>query len=77
MPNKATIICRKLQDLAHEVNNLKHDFQLNGFPPKLINSVINNTGGKNRLRNDVKPIGSMVIPYVRGISDKFKPIGNR
>jgi hypothetical protein len=63
--------------LAHEVNKIKHDLQLNGFSPKLINSIINNTGGKNRLRNDVKPIGSVVIPYVKGISDKFKRIGNR
>jgi hypothetical protein len=47
------------------------------FPPEIINSVINNTGGKNRLRNEVKPIGSAVIPYVKGISDKFNRIGNR
>jgi hypothetical protein len=63
--------------LAHEVNNLKHDLKPNGFPPKLMNIVINNTGGNNRLRNKVKPIGSVVIPYVKGISDKFKRIGNR
>jgi hypothetical protein len=63
--------------LAHEVNNLKHDLQLNGFPPKLINSVINDTGGNNQLRNKVKSIGSVVIPYGKGISDKFKRIGNR
>jgi hypothetical protein len=62
--------------LAHEVNNLKHDLQLNGFPPKLINTVINNTRGNNRLRNEVKPIGSVAIPYVKGISEKFKQIGN-
>jgi hypothetical protein len=77
MYNRATIICRERQDLAQEVNNLKYDLQLNGFPTKLINSVIKNTGGNNRLRNDVKPIGSVVIPYVKGISDKFKRIGNR
>jgi hypothetical protein len=63
--------------LAHEVNNLKHDLQLNGFPPELINSVINNIGGNNRLRNDVKPIGSVVNPYVKGISDEFKRFGKR
>jgi hypothetical protein len=74
---KKAIICRERQDLAHEVNNLKHDLQLYCFPTKLINSVINNTGGNNRLRNDVKPICSVVIPYVKGISDKFKRIGNR
>jgi hypothetical protein len=44
---------------------------------ELINTVINNNGGNNRLRNEVKPIGSAVIPYVKGISDKFKRIGNR
>jgi hypothetical protein len=74
--NRATIICLQRHDLAHELNNPKHDLQLNGFPPKLINSV-NNTWGKNRLRNDVKLIGSLVIPYAKGISDKFKRIGNR
>jgi hypothetical protein len=47
------------------------------FPPKFINSVNNNTGGKNRLRNDVKPIGSVIIPCVKGISEKPKRIGNR
>jgi hypothetical protein len=64
-------------DLAHEVNNLKHHLQLSGSPTKLINTVINNTGGNNRLRNEVKPIGSVVIPCVKGISEKFKGIGNR
>jgi hypothetical protein len=63
--------------LAHEVNDLKHDLQLKVLPPKLINTDINNTGGNNRLRNDVKPIGSEVIPYVKGISGKFKRIGKR
>jgi hypothetical protein len=45
-------------------------------PPKVINTIINNTGGNNWLRNEVKPIGSMTIPYVKGISEKFKRIGN-
>jgi hypothetical protein len=75
--SRGTIICRERQDLAHEVNDLKHDFELNGFPPKLINTDINNTGGDNRLRNEVKPIGSVVIPYVKGISEKCKRVGNR
>jgi hypothetical protein len=73
---RVTIICRERQDLDHEVNSLKHYLQLNGFPSNLINSVINNTGGNNRLRNDVKPIGLEVIPYVNSISVNFKRIGN-
>jgi hypothetical protein len=28
--NRATIICRGRQDLDHEVNNIKHDLQVNG-----------------------------------------------
>jgi hypothetical protein len=48
----------------------------NGFPSKLINTVINNTGGNNWLRNEVNPIGSVVLLYVKGISDNFKQIGN-
>jgi hypothetical protein len=45
--------------------------------PSLYIAVINNTGGNSRSRNEVKPIGSVVIPYVKGISEKFKRIGNR
>jgi hypothetical protein len=63
--------------LARELDNLKHDLQLNGFPQKLMDTVINNTGGNNRSRNEVKPIGSVAIPYVKGISEKCKRIGNR
>jgi hypothetical protein len=32
--NRAIIICRERQDLAHEVKNMKHDLQLNCFPQK-------------------------------------------
>jgi hypothetical protein len=42
-----------------------------------MNTVINNTGENNQLRNEVKPVCSVVIPYVKGISEKFKGIGNR
>jgi hypothetical protein len=38
---------------------------------------VKSTGGNNQSRNEVKPIGSVVIPYVKGNSEKFKRIGNR
>jgi hypothetical protein len=63
LQNRATIICRERHHLAHEVNYLKLHLQLNGFPSNLINSIINNTGGENRLRNDVTPIDKVFSGY--------------
>jgi hypothetical protein len=74
--SRATTVCQERHDLARELSNLKADLQLNGFPQKLTDAVISSTGGNNRSRNEVKPIGSVVIPYVKGISEKFKRIGN-
>jgi hypothetical protein len=62
--------------LAHEISNLECDLQVNAYPQKLVGAVINSTRGNDQSRNEVKPIGSVVIPYVKGISEKFKQIGN-
>jgi hypothetical protein len=47
------------------------DLQLNGYPQGFIDLVINS---KNKEKN---PLGSLYIPYVKGISEKFKRTGNR
>jgi hypothetical protein len=62
--------------MAKEINNLRHDLQLNGCPQSFIDSVINSKGS-SRLKTEEKPLGSVYIPYVKGVSEKFKRIGNR
>jgi hypothetical protein len=73
--NRTSTICQDRQDLAKEINNLRHDLQLNGYPQGFIDSVIN-PKGSSRPKTEDKPLGSVYIPYVKGVSEKFKCIGN-
>jgi hypothetical protein len=73
---RASIICQEHQDLCDEIRGLRHDLQLNGYPRGFIDSVINSKGS-SRLNKEEKPLGYVYIPYVKGVSEKFKRIGNR
>jgi hypothetical protein len=74
--SRASTICQERQDLVKEISNLRSDLKLNGYPQSFINSVINSKG-ISRLNEEQKPLGSVYIPYVKGVSEKFKCIGNR
>jgi hypothetical protein len=73
--SRASTICQARQDLAKEIN-LRHGLQLNGYPQGFIDSVINSEGS-SRPKQEEKPLGSVYIPYVKGVSEKFKRVGNR
>jgi hypothetical protein len=55
---------------------MKRDLQLNGYPRGFIDSVINSKGS-SRLNKEQNPLGSVYVSYVKGLSEKFKSIGNR
>jgi hypothetical protein len=74
--NRASTIFQERQDLAKESGNLRSDLQLNGYLQDFIDSVINSKGS-SRLNEEQKSLGSVYIPYVNGVSEKFKRIGNR
>jgi hypothetical protein len=61
--------------MVKEISNLRSDLQLNGYPQNFIDSVIK-FKGSSRLSKEQKPLGSVCIPYVKGVSEKFKRIGN-
>jgi hypothetical protein len=55
---------------------LRSDIQLSGYPELSIDSAL--TSRRNiRPEEEKKALGSVIIPYVKGISEKFKRIGNR
>jgi hypothetical protein len=62
--------------MVNEIENLRRDFQLNGYPQGFIDSVINSEGSSQPNKEE-KPLGSVSIPYVKGVSEKSKCIGNR
>jgi hypothetical protein len=61
-----------------ELDLIKKDILSNAYPEKVIESVINK---KPQLRkqkcNDSKSICMVSVPYIKGLSEKFKRIGNR
>jgi hypothetical protein len=73
---RASTICQERQDLVKEISSLRSDLQLNGYPQAFTDSVINSKGSIH-LNKEQKPLGSVYIPYVKGISEKFKCTGNR
>jgi hypothetical protein len=74
--NRTSTICQERQDLVKEISILGSDLQLNGYPQGFIDSVINSKV-IGRLNKEQKPLGSVYIPYVKGVSEKFKRIGYR
>jgi hypothetical protein len=49
---------------------------LNEYPKEFVVSVMK-PSARNRLSSDTVYQGTVVIPYVKGISEKFRRIGNR
>jgi hypothetical protein len=52
------------------------DLQFNGYSQGFIDLVINSRCSSH-LNKEQKPMGSVYIPYVKGVSEKFKCIGDQ
>jgi hypothetical protein len=74
--NRASTLCQERQDLFNEISSLRCDLQLTGYPQGFIGLGINSKGSSHR-NKEQKPLGSVYIPYMKGVSEKFKCIGNR
>jgi hypothetical protein len=73
--NRASTARQERQDMVKEINSLKSDVQLNGYPQGFIDLVINSKGS-GRLNKEQKPLDSVHVPYVKGVSEKFRRTGN-
>jgi hypothetical protein len=68
-----TTSCRSwnIVDLVNEISSLRPDLQFNGYPQGFTNSAINSKGSC-RPKKDEKPLGSVYIPYVKGVSESVQ-----
>jgi hypothetical protein len=74
--HRASVICQDRHDFLNEARHIKHDLALNGHPSALVNSIIS-TPTTSPPDIDLTTQGTVVIPYVKGVSEKFRRIGNR
>jgi hypothetical protein len=74
--NRAKVICQDQKDLDNEIKHIRHDLMLNEYPLGFINSIMKKSRS-NRSSADTTYQGTAIIPYVKGISEKFRRIGNR
>jgi hypothetical protein len=75
--HRGSTICKE-QEFLSEVGNIKHELALNGYPLFFIDSNVKGPMVKRWPEMEKKiPLGTAVIPYVKGVSEKFIRIGNR
>jgi hypothetical protein len=58
------------------IGSLRYDFQLNCYSQDFIEKVINYKGS-SRPNIEDKSLGSVHVPHVKGVSEKFRQIGIR
>jgi hypothetical protein len=76
--NRAATICQDWQDRLQEIDNLKWDLLLNGYPQQFINLALKNSNEiSHPKKEDKKPLGFVFIPYVKGVSEKFEWFSNQ
>jgi hypothetical protein len=72
--DRGKVICQEQKDFKKEIKITKQDLNLNGYLQYFINSLIKSNRNNRPFSNRI-PHGSVVIPYVRGISEKFQHTG--
>jgi hypothetical protein len=61
---RASTICQEHEGLCNEISSLKGYLQLKSYPQGFIDSIIKSKGNSSRPNKEVKPLGSVHIPYV-------------
>jgi hypothetical protein len=71
--NRASTICQDRRDLCVEINRLKQDLQPNGYLQSFTDSVVNcRDGAHSKKTKEDTPLCYVHIPYVKGVSEKFR-----
>jgi hypothetical protein len=71
----AKVICQD-QDFRIKIKNIRHHLVISEYPQDFVDSVIK-PSTRNRPSSDTVYQGTLIIPYAKGSSEKFRHIGNR
>jgi hypothetical protein len=70
---RGKIICQE-QDFIMEIKNIRQDLTLNEYPQEFVNSIMKPV--RSSRPSETIYQGTVIIPYVKGISKKFRCTGN-
>jgi hypothetical protein len=69
-------MCQDQKDFNKEIKNTRHDMMVNEYPQEFADSIMK-PSSSNRPSSDTIFQGTIIVPHVKGISEKFRHIGNR
>jgi hypothetical protein len=67
-------ISQDQKDFNNETKNIRHDLMLNEYPQEFGDSIMK-LSGSNHPSSNTTYQGTVIIPYIKGISEKFRCIG--
>jgi hypothetical protein len=73
--NQAKDICQDQKDLNDTIKKIRHDLMLNENPQKFIDFPMKPLRS-NCPSSDIIYQGTVIIPHIKGTSEKFRHIGN-
>jgi hypothetical protein len=74
--SRARVICQDQKNFDNEIKNIRHYLMLNGYPKEFVESVMK-PSIRNHTSSDTVYQDTVIIPCVKGISEKFRRTGNR
>jgi hypothetical protein len=74
--NQVKVICQDRKEFNNEIRNIIHNLMLNEYPQEFVDSITK-PSRSNSPSSDTVYQNTVIIPYVAGISEKFKCTGNR
>jgi hypothetical protein len=73
--NRAKVICQDQKDFNKEIKNVRYDLILNEYLQEFNDSIMK-PSRSNCPSSDTIFQGTVIIPFIRGISKKFRSIEN-
>jgi hypothetical protein len=74
--SRAKVMCQDHKDFNKEIRNVGHGLMLNEYPQKFVDSIMK-PSRSNRPSSDTIYQGTVIIPQVKCISEKFRCIGKQ
>jgi hypothetical protein len=73
--SRAKVICQVQKDFSKRVKNIRHDLIHNEYPQEIVDSIIK-PSRNNHPSSETIYQGTVIIPYAKGTSEKFRSTGN-